>query len=829
MAESSLRTIHRMSKDVADKITTAQVVISLAGALRQLIDNSIDAAAKTIEVRVKNYGIESLEVQDNGHGIEVSNFELLCKPHSTSKLSNFSDFDHLATLGFRGEALNALCALSTITIFTRAADSEVGTRLKYDHAGNIVSKTSLAREIGTTVIVENLFETLPVRRKELERTAKKDFPKLLVTVQSFSLMKPTIKFLCSNMIAGKRQSLICTPGGNSSIKEVVLNLFGGMSNKKNSSSSLIEIKRELPDEEICALYSLLGYSEHLYDEITLAGFVSSCEHGSGRSSADRQFVYINNRPIEYYRVCRVVNEVYQQYNKSQYPILVLFIGVPAKTIDVNVTPDKKTVLFDKEKHLLALLRASLIATFRPVLGLQTSVRSSVEDTRNLSFARSLSSSSVDNLDESLNSSANSTVIEPSEPLQNIEDLLREARASSKKGRTSNVGPPSKRVRLADVMAGRSSTTSSPLFPSQRKTLESYSFTFTPHEPSSTTSSQNQETENSESPPTQPFPPTEKILSPVLLKNMSRGFHIDSRADDALLDKIEQAIDEAEREDDPLEDDDTIACSSNSPKGKMERKKVQNFVRTQQNIKFSMANFKDRIRELAERKKETPSFSQDVEFHSVIRPEDSEEAEKELDRALKKADFGQMKIIGQFNKGFIISRFGRNLFIIDQHASDEKYNFEKLQKNAKISMQPLLTPASLNFGAVQEMIIRDNIEIFRANGFDFKFVDRGEDGCMKAYMTSRPQILSQNLTNQDLDEIVSMVAEYPGQMYRPTKIRKIFASRACRSSIMIGTSLNEHQMRKVVRNLGHLDQPWNCPHGRPTIRHLFDLSQTNLLM
>ncbi|KAK6040877.1 hypothetical protein COOONC_21615, partial [Cooperia oncophora] len=124
------------------------------------------------------------------------------KPHSTSKLTGLNDFSHLSTLGFRGEALNALCALSSVTIITRYRTDSLGTKLRFDHSGNIVERTSVARSTGTTVIVESLFETLPVRRKEFEKTAKKEFGKVLTTVQSFALSRPDVKFICSNTVAG---------------------------------------------------------------------------------------------------------------------------------------------------------------------------------------------------------------------------------------------------------------------------------------------------------------------------------------------------------------------------------------------------------------------------------------------------------------------------------------------------------------------------------------------------------------------------------------------------------------------------------------------------
>ncbi|CAB3408631.1 unnamed protein product [Caenorhabditis bovis] len=796
---SRKRNIERISSSVAEKITTAQVVVSLGDALRQLVDNSIDANATIIDIRAKNHGFESLEVQDNGIGIDSCNFENLCKPHSTSKLSDFSDFDKLSTLGFRGEALNALCALSTVSIFTRSSTADLGTRLKFDHSGEIIERKNAARELGTTVTVENLFETLPVRRKELERTAKKDFIKMLTMVQSFALMCPQIRFLVTNTIAGgKRQNIICTPGGNSTVRDVVTNLFG-FSGGKHEKLPLVDIKCEFPNEEIQVLHSIPKNELHIFDLIKIHGFVSSCEHGNGRSTSDRQFVYINNRPVDYSRVCSICNEVYKQFNKTQYPVVVLFIQVPADKIDVNMTPDKKTVMFEKERHLLALIRSSLMATFQPLLGAHSTIRSSVEDRRNSSFySQASSSQSSPNVtldDTLLNSTINS---EADEPLPNVADLLKSRRCFAP------CEPAAKRVCSAESGPKSKIITIPPSKNSQNATLESFSFTFTPY-----TKPEKPNEPSPRAPSPSPAAP-ERRFQPPLLRNLSKGFDNSSVKDDSILDVVEKCM---ENEDD---DENEIEEVEQNPKNFV-------YMRPQQKIKFSMKTLRQKFEKLMEDEK-SDEVDVDGEFSAPIDPEHNDEAEKQLDRALKKEDFKQMEVVGQFNKGFIICRLRSHLFIVDQHASDEKYNFERLQKSAKLTKQPLFTPTPLNFGAVQEMVIRENLHIFAANGFEFEF--RENDGCIKTFMTARPEILSQNLTNADLDEIVAMVSEYPNQMFRPMKIRKIFASRACRKSIMIGTALNEREMTRVVKNLAGLDQPWNCPHGRPTIRHLSSMNSLN---
>ncbi|VDN18697.1 unnamed protein product [Gongylonema pulchrum] len=304
------------------------------------------------EIRTRKMGFEALETVDDGSGIHSDDFDALCKSHATSKLSNFSDFNHLTTFGFRGEALNSLCAVSSLSIITRHADEPLATKLHFDHSGSIRSREKCARTVGTTVTIENLFETLPVRRKEFERTVKKAFAKLLTVVQSFALSRTDVRFVVNSLIPGKQHQALVTPGGNATIKDVIVSLFGARFEK----GTILDIVEQHPDEtNVLVIYRISGY-------------VSSCVHGQGRSSADRQFVYFNKRPIDYIKLCRIANEVYQQYNRGQYCMLILFVDVPPESIDVNISPDKRSVFFEREKELFALLRASLLATFAPHLG-----------------------------------------------------------------------------------------------------------------------------------------------------------------------------------------------------------------------------------------------------------------------------------------------------------------------------------------------------------------------------------------------------------------------------------------------------------------------------
>lgn len=218
------------------------------------------------------------------------------------------------------------------------------------------------------------------------------------------------------------------------------------------------------------------------------------------------------------------------------------------------------------------------------------------------------------------------------------------------------------------------------------------------------------------------------------------------------------------------------------------------------------------------------------------PEDTS-AEESLSLTVSKADFADMHIIGQFNLGFILavrapspSSPNSDLFIIDQHASDEKYNFERLQANTIVQNQRLVHPHILNLTAVEEEIVLENNETLLKNGFQVEINTSGDEEVgHRCKLISLPMSRETTFDITDLEELIALLAENSSSFSsenvpRPTKVRRMFAMRACRSSVMIGKTLTLKQMSALVRKMGKIDKPWNCPHGRPTMRHVCGLQE-----
>ena len=210
------------------------------------------------------------------------------------------------------------------------------------------------------------------------------------------------------------------------------------------------------------------------------------------------------------------------------------------------------------------------------------------------------------------------------------------------------------------------------------------------------------------------------------------------------------------------------------------------------------------------------------FRAIISPDNNTAAEEELTKNISKESFSQMEILGQFNLGFILTRLDHDLFIIDQHASDEKYNFEHQQKNTTLQTQRLIASKKLELATVDECVLMDNIDIFRQNGFNFN-INESAETTQKVQLVSVPVNRNWTFGVEDVEELIFMLSDSPGVMCRPTRVRKMFASRACRMSTMVGTALSRDEMKGIVAHMGQMDHPWNCPHGRPTMRHVINLN------
>ncbi|KAK7919822.1 hypothetical protein WMY93_011106 [Mugilogobius chulae] len=275
--------IRAIDEHSVHQICSGQVVLTLATAVKELVENSVDAGATNIEVRLKDSGAELVEVSDNGKGVEEANFEGLTLKHHTSKIRDFSDLIHVETFGFRGEALSSLCALSELMVVTCHESSQVGTKLVFDHKGNLVQKLPHPRQQGTTVSLQQLFYTLPVRHKEFQRNIKKEYAKMIHVLQSYCIISTGVRITCTNQTGQGKRNTILSTSGSQSMRDNIGAIFG-----PKQLQTLLPFQQVLPGDSVMDEYGLkdTDLPKQLF---VITGFVSRAEHGVGRSATDRQF------------------------------------------------------------------------------------------------------------------------------------------------------------------------------------------------------------------------------------------------------------------------------------------------------------------------------------------------------------------------------------------------------------------------------------------------------------------------------------------------------------------------------------------------------------
>ncbi|VVC28050.1 DNA mismatch repair protein, C-terminal,DNA mismatch repair protein family,DNA mismatch repair [Cinara cedri] len=797
------------------KICSGQVVLNLATAVKELIENSLDAGATSVELRLKEFGKDSLEVTDNGAGIHPDNFEGLALKHHTSKIQDFADLSSVETFGFRGEALSSLCALSNVTVTTRHSSQECGTKLLFDHEGNIKFKVPIAKQVGTAVNLSNLFSSLPVRHKEFHRNLKKEFGKMIQVVTGYCLVATQVKMSCTNQTKSTNNVLLSTHGSNTVLENISC-IYGS-----KQANSLLILKKVIPendDNDMAYMFELDGY-------------VSSCDHSSGRSSKDRQFYFINSRPCEPLKVVRAVNEVYHQYNQSQYPFVYLNITIARDEVDINVTPDKRQIFLSNENYLVSLVKASLNKLYENIPStykINTLLYDSISTKRPCeSSTESMECKQikldVSNEYESKEYKSKETFISHSDQ---IKAKLNKWKSNSSKADVVNTMDKFLKKEVESIYNEQNDNENvEENKVSNIKIIET-------NDKEQITIEVEQESLKVEEKQIRPsinnLDSHDIELTFVDHSNYKKDAIVDQEYD---LENVTEKSDNKENlnmhskhEEKSIYNIKNMKFNYSSSKIETEMIEIDTSQAPENRkcvvVETSIKQIRQRLKILSSQIPEKQKMK--TRFYATIDPNKNQQAESELSREISKDMFSQMTIVGQFNLGFIITKLDADLFIVDQHASDEKYNFETLQKTTKITSQKLVVPQQLELTAINEMILMDNIDIFKMNGFDFEFQPNAQT-TKKIKLTMIPMSNNWRFGKEDVDELLFMLQDAPNTLCRPSRVRSMFASRACRKSVMIGSVLNMNDMRKLIDHMGVIEQPWNCPHGRPTMRHLLNLS------
>ncbi|KAK0556610.1 ATP-binding mismatch repair protein [Tilletia horrida] len=764
--------IRAIDKEDVHRLTSAQVVLDLHSAVKELVENALDAGATNIEVRFREYGFESIEVIDNGHGIEPADYRAIALKHYTSKLSKFSDLQAVETFGFRGEALSSLCALASVSMHTATeAEAPAGTMLVFDHSGAVTpGARKQPRQRGTTVIVKGLFEGYPVRRREFERNLKREYAKTQNVLQAYALISKGVRWIVSNTPKESNRKIQQLSVNPSTAADYILHNVTGVYGAKLTSTlelftldlasdelkpvstslarndpsdpSLVDPVESQVDVEVESALAQDHQNKHS-GTIKVVGAISKPSPAHGRASPDRQFFYINGRPWEVPQVARIFNEVYRSTSLDRYPTVIADFRLPRSTYDVNVTPDKRTIFLHFQSAIQQSLRDALeqwMARSQGTFMLNTGATNPRTQQSQIPTSWSLSQHAAQ-------------VSEAANVPEEVNDI------------EASIQRPASPTSPAPNRSARTQVETSPAAASE-------------------SASDAEQTESEEAtPPAEagPRPKLSYLPGPDLsarptkrpritsedLDDGDEDSHLPSHANGSTVREVQTAVV-------PVVPTHNVRLVSrlHTVQAHPSTASTSGPDLPTQSRPFHLQRFQSRLANARTSRAgcaEVDSNNRTSFLHAGVSEESAAVAETELQRRISKSDFVLMDVIGQFNLGFIIARrrvrssrtrashadeadepgseqdvqtWTDDLFIVDQHASDEKYNFERLQSETIIRSQRLLQPRTLEMTVSDELIAAEHIDTLMRNGFEIAIDEDARPGS-KLKLIAQP--MSKNTT------------------------------------------------------------------------------------
>ena len=324
--------IRVLSEDTIDKIAAGEVVERPMSVVKELVENAMDAGSSAVTVEIKNGGIDFIRVTDNGQGIDAGQVRIAFARHATSKIRSVEDLSNISSMGFRGEALSSIAAVSQVELITKTKDAITGVRYAIEGA---VEKDfeEVGAPDGTTFLVKNLFYNTPVRRKFLKQP-QTEGNYVAELLERLALARPDISF----KFVQNGQVKFHTPG-NGDLKEVIYRIYG-----REVANHLVPI--EVKDERL-----------------SIKGFLGKPE--INRSNRNFEHYFINSRYVKSKLLAKAIEDGYKQYvMQHKFPFVVLHFDIQGEDVDVNVHPTKMEVRFSDEQYVYKAVVQNIITTFR---------------------------------------------------------------------------------------------------------------------------------------------------------------------------------------------------------------------------------------------------------------------------------------------------------------------------------------------------------------------------------------------------------------------------------------------------------------------------------
>ena len=693
-----MRKIAVLDQQTIDKIAAGEVVERPSSIVKELVENAIDAGATAVTVEITDGGKKMIRITDNGGGMERDQVPLAFLRHATSKIEKVEDLEHIASLGFRGEALSSIAAVAQVELITKTPSALSGVRYVIN-GGVQESLEDMGAPEGTTFLVRNLFYNTPARSKFLKSdTTEGNYVSTLM--EQLALSHPEISF---KYIQNKQVKLHTS--GNYNVKDVIYNIYG-----RDITKALLEVSYE-------------------NDFMKIEGFVGKPEISRGNRTFENY--YINGRFVKNRIIAKGIEDAYKGFlMQHKFPFVSLHIQMEGNDLDVNVHPSKMEVRFARGTEVYDAVYETVHKALTTREMIQTVPFGKEESVRK-------QSSLVKPGD----------IPEPFEMKRRAEMPEYRTQVSNTVNRTSNVS-----------IKGNDRTVSAPGTAMDKKQISSYSTL-----PRGTITMAEQAVREQKIYQTKdPFTKAEEKLFEGTINDKN----IHEKQPDAMQVNMSQKA--------------TVSVN-------------KNVVDSNEN---------------AETCDESAERVQEVEKEQ--KPQQLELFEEKL---LAPESRSRHQLIGQIFDTYWLVQFEDRFFIIDQHAAHEKVYYERFVKRFReqtIESQYLSPPLIVSLNLQEEALLETNRKYFEDFGFEIEPFG-GKEYCINAVPTNLYGLDEEALFLEMLDNLASEKDKDP---------LGIFASRlatmACKAAVKGNHQMSVQEANMLIDELLTLDNPYHCPHGRPTI-------------
>ncbi|QSW99993.1 DNA mismatch repair endonuclease MutL [Haloterrigena alkaliphila] len=719
--------IRQLDEDTVARIAAGEVVERPASAVKELLENSLDADASSVDVTVEAGGTDLIRVADDGRGMSETDLRAAVREHTTSKIDGLEDLESgVATLGFRGEALHTIGSVSRMTIRSHPRDGaadEAGTELVYE-GGEVTSVEPTGCPAGTIVEIEDLFYNTPARRKFLKTTAT-EFAHVNRIVTRYALANPDVAV---SLTHDGREVFATT--GQGDLQAAVMAVYG-----REVASAMIPVEADGDDLPPGPLDSVSGLVSH---------------PETNRSSREYLATYVNGRAVTADAIREGIMGAYgAQLGGDRYPFVTLFLDVPGDSVDVNVHPRKREVRFDDDDSV----RRQVDAAVESALLEHGLLRSRAPRGRSAP-----GEARVDPGD------ARESEDEPT-----ADDLPAALEADSES--TSGAGSPSKST--ADDTAAASSRSASAV---DAESADAGSTTDSDETPSAGSASSGPSGTASSGPSGSSSSGTSGSPSSTSAESTSS----EPASDDSSGSSGTPASTA------PTTGSTTSRADSSADHGSADRGR-SNREQTGDRRKFDAATEQRTL-------SGEPATGDGTEFESLP----------------------ALRVLGQLHDTYLVCETDDGLVLIDQHAADERVNYERLQRAFADdpAAQALAEPVELELTAAEAEAFEHYREALSRLGF---YADRVDDRTVA--VTTVPAVLEETIAPERLRDVLTSFVEGDREAGAETVdalADEFLGDLACYPSITGNTSLTEGSVVDLLEALDDCGNPYACPHGRPVI-------------